>query len=452
MQKNNNRHHFTIQFVCFMAILLMVLLQGFTNVVKMKPLEGFTGGVKKEHLNLKTYLNGSYQDYLTRYAKQNTGFREFFIRSYNQLAYSCFDKITNNNIVKGYNNELYMTMYLNDITGKQLLKYFNSVEEAKAEAEKNVEATLGLIDTLEQHGTKFFFVFCPSKTAVYPEYMPKTYQDQIADFQLEEYYIELFKEKGIPHIDFYHYFQQIKDQFPYPLYTKTGTHWAESILPFVCDSIYRKIEEVAGYDMPSIDIQDMNITTEYSAQDGELEGMLNLLFPLQKPAVPQPIFTLKDTVGKDRPNLLVVGDSYFVQMRRNCFREAFNNWDHWAYNKDIYSSRPYYNGKHMSQIFDANEVLEDTDIVIAMFTTAYLPNYMCGFVPFALQQLRDGGYSDEEAIANIIKDIWSTPEWYQAVAQEAQQRNITIEEAVTKNAQYTFQVRKQKRQEMKKQY
>ena len=445
----NKKPCFTIPFVCFLAMLTIIMIQGITNVVKMRPLDGFTQGVRKEKLSLKTYLDGTYQAYLTRMAKQHTGFREFFIRSYNQMAYSCFDKITNNNIVKGYNDELYMTMYLNDITGKKLIEIYGSVDNAKVEAEKNVEATLTLIDTLRQHGTEFIFVFCPSKTGVYPEFMPKEYQEQIADFQLVEYYIELFKEKGIPHIDFYHYFQQIKDEFPYPLYTKTGTHWAESTLPFVCDSIFRKIEEVTGYQMPSIEIQGLNITNEYSIQDGELEGMLNLLFPLRKPAVPKPVFALKDTVGKDRPNLLVVGDSYYVQMRRNCFSKAFNNWDHWAYNKDLYSSRPYYNGKHMNQIFDANEVIEDADIVIAMFTTAYLTrSYMCGFIPFALQQLQNGGNNDEEAIALIIQDIKNTPEWYQSVAKQAEQHGITIEESLRNNAEYLLQARKQAKQEM----
>ena len=446
MKKNR---YFLLQFLGILIVLGAISLQSFTHVVKMRPLDGFTSGTKQEKLTFKTVYNGTYQNYLTRYAKQNTGFREFFIRAYNQVAYSCFNKINNNHVIEGYNNELYLGMYLNDVTGKTLVRDLGTVENAKAVAEKNVEETLRLIDTLRQHGTEFFFVFCPSKTAVYPEYMPKEYQDQIADFQLEEYYIQLFKDKNIPHIDFYHYFQQIKNESPYPLYTKTGTHWAESIVPFICDSIFRKIEEVAGYSMPSVEVQDLNITTDYSIHDDELEAMLNLLFPLKKPAVPRPIFTLKDTVGKDRPNLLIIGDSYFVQMRKSDFVKAFNNWDHWAYNQDIYSSRPYYHGKHMNMIFDANVVLEDTDIVIAMFTTAYMTNYMCGFIPFALQQLENGGTNDIDALNNIIKDIMNTPEWYQAVVKQGVERGQTPEEAVYNNAAYTLQVRKQKRQALK---
>lgn len=442
--------HFLFQFFSILVFLAAILLQSFTHMVKTRPLDGFTDEVEKDTLTVATYLDGSYQNFLTEYAKQNTGFREFFIRTYNQTMYSCFDKITNNNIVKGRNNELYMTMYLNDVTGKDVLKVFGGVEEAKAEAEKNVEATLELIEVLRQHNTKFLFVFCPSKTAVYPEYMPQKYRNQIADFQLEEYYIELFKEKGIPHIDFYHYFQQIKDEFPYPLYTKTGTHWAESTMPMVCDSIYRKIEEITGCHLPSIEVQDLNICTDYSIIDGELEANLNLLFPLQKPAVPNPVFTLKDTVGKDRINLLVTGDSYFNQLRRSSFVNAFNKWDYWLYNKTIHSSQPFYNGKNMDMVFDANEVIEEADIVITMFTTAFMTDYMCGFIPFAEQQLQNNGYSDEEAVAMIIQNIKKNPDWYQKVVEQAEQHNITVEENLRNNAVYVLQNMKKAKQEMAK--
>ena len=56
-------------------------------------------------LTFKTYYDGSFQDYMTEHAKRNTGFREFFIRCYNQMAYSCFGKTTNDNIVEGRNHE-----------------------------------------------------------------------------------------------------------------------------------------------------------------------------------------------------------------------------------------------------------------------------------------------------------------------------------------------------------
>ena len=140
------------------------MLQGFTKTVKLKKLNGYTDKLQAVQLNFKTYLDGSYQDYLTEYAKQHTGFREFFIRNYNQVCYSCFNCITNKNVKKGYNQELYLKMYLEEITGERLLSYYPDIETAKADARANVEATLTLIDTLRQHGSDFLFVFAPCST------------------------------------------------------------------------------------------------------------------------------------------------------------------------------------------------------------------------------------------------------------------------------------------------
>ncbi|MCR5657955.1 MAG: hypothetical protein K6G25_01360 [Bacteroidales bacterium] len=453
MKKNNNMNKkpcFLIPFIVILTLLTAIMLQSFFPIVTIKPLNGFTKEAKLLPLTRKSFLDGSYQENLTQYAKQHTGFREFFIRSYNQLSYSVFDKITNNAIIKGENSELYLIDYVNVAIGKHLVRDYGTVEKAKADAEKNVEATLAFIDTLHQHGTDFLFVFCPSKPAVYPEYMPKAYRNQISDFQLEEYYIQLFKEKGIPHIDFYHYFQDLKDTFPYPLYAKPGTHWAESTTPYICDSILRKIEEVTGHAMPSVTIDDLNLTTDYTRQDGELEANLNLLFPLPKPALPKPVFHLDDTVGKVKPNLLVIGDSYFVQLKRSPFSQAFNELDFWMYNKTMYSTRPYYNGKQMSMVFDANEILEEADLVVAMVTSIHQSPYLFNFIPFAEDLFIKQGNSDAESIAIIIQNIKSNTEWYQKIAAQAESRGITVEENLRINAEYVLESSKQKKAELSK--
>ena len=435
--------HFHIQFTITLALLLLVLIQGLTHVFSMKPLNGFTEELKEESLSFETYYNGTYQNFLTKYAKENTGFREFFIRNYNQVLYSCFNKITNNTIVKGSNGELFLTMYLNEITGKQLIRDFGEVESAKADARKNVEATQALIDTLHNHGTEFLFVFCPTKTAVYPEHMPRYFQNHIAEFSLEEYYIELFKEYGIPHIDFLNYFKTIKDTVAYPLYARTGTHWAQWTMPFVADSILRKLESITGYELPHIQILDENLTTDYTSQDAELMANMNLLLPFSTPSLPRPEFTLTDTIGKDRPNLLVVADSYFYTLRQTSFTKAFNHWDYWVYNREVQSSRQCYDGKLLKWVFDALDVIEEADVVMALFTAPMLYDYMFGFPSYAQELFDHGPVSDEEAIQNIIQRIYSLPEWYQAIEQQAIDRDITLEENLRNNAEYLLYTHKQ---------
>ena len=441
--------HFIIQFACISVALAAILLQSFTHIVKMKPLKGFDKEAPTPiALNFKTYYNGTYQDYLTEHAKRNTGFREFFIRNYNQLIYTCFRKSTNLHVKEGRQHELYLKMYLNEVTGQTLKKEYSSVEEAMADAQNNVKETLRLIDTLQRHDTKFLFIFAPSKTGVYPENMPKYYREHIADFSLEEYYIELFKENNIPHIDFLNYFRSIKDDAPYPLYTRTGTHWAEWTIPFVADSILRKLESVTDYTLPGIQVVDENLTTDYSVQDRELEISMNLLFPLNKPALPRPVFTLTNTENANHPNLLVVGDSYFVQLKESSFVDAFHQWDYWMYNKDSYSSRPYYEGKQLKWMFDADEVLEDADIVLAVFTNAFIYDFMGGFTQSAQDLLEKGTMGEQEVLLKIMEMIKADAKWYQAIVQQAQERGISVEENLQRNAKYVMDNNKRKKEQM----
>jgi hypothetical protein len=443
----NKKPHFIIQFVCISAVLAAILLQSFTHIVKMNPLKGFD---KEEQspveLSFKTYYDGSYQDYLTEHAKRNTGFREFFIRNYNQVAYSCFNKITNKNIVKGRDQELYLKMYLNEATGVTFKQHFADVDEAKAEARKNVEETLRLIDTLHQHGKAFLFVFAPTKPAVYPDKLPSYYKNHLTDFSLEEYYIQLFKENHIPHIDFYHYFQDIKDTFPYPLYPRTGTHWSEATIPYVADSVLKKLAEITGYKLPSVHYIDDNLSTDYSVQDGELEASMNLLFPLNKPAIPRPVFELTDTVGTDKPNLLVVADSYFTQLRNSTFIEAFDAWEFWVYNRDVQSSNPQHQWKQLDQLLDADKVLDNADIVMAVFTAPMYYTYMFGFPQTAQNLFQNGEISEGAKLQAVIQMIKDNEDWMKAVEKQAEERGLTVEQNLRRNAIYVLEKKKQKGQ------
>lgn len=440
---NKPRHHI-IQFACIMALLAFIVLQGFTGVVKVRPLSPYTSNivVEKQDLTFKTYWDGSYQEYLAQQARKSTGFREFFSRCHNQVAYTCFGKIANPNVVEGKHHEFFLKGNIEDVMGKLLVRNYGTVDNAKVEAQKNVQATLRLMDTLRQHGTQFLFVFCPTKPAVYPEYLPEGYSDSLSDFTLAEYYIKLFKENDIPHIDFYTYFKTLKDTFPYPLYTRLGSHWSEATIPFVADSILRKLEAMTGYRLPDIEVIDPNLSRNYSNQDGELETSIDLLLPMCKPKVSRPVFALRDTIGKDRPNLLVVGDGYFTPLQGSCFVEAFNRWDFWLYNQTSISSRPELNWKYLNQLYGTAETLKQADIVMALYTSNYLLNYMSGFTQSAQELYANGGTLEQEAIRALMEAIKKDPEWFGAIQQQAKERGISVEENLRQNAAYIYQNQK----------
>ena len=439
------KKHFLIQFICILTVLTAILLQGFTHVVKMKPLSGYVPNEQPVKLSFKTYYDGTFQNYLTDHAKRNSGFREICIRSYNQCLFTLFSKSTNDNIIQGKQKEMYLKMYLDEVTGKNFKSVYESREAFEAQAQRDVEKTLVLIDSLRNHGTAFLFVEAPSKTWVYPEYMPQDYVDSIMPFCIQDYYTQLFKENDIPHIDFLSYFKSLKGQTEYPLYTRYGTHWAESTIPFVADSVLTKIGSLIGQEMPHIVCVDENPSTHYSKQDGEIENLMNLLLPIRKPAVPQPIMALSDTTLR-KPNILAIADSYFIQLHESCFADAFDRCEYWKYNDEVITKKIEFLGK-VAYYPDVYKVIDEVDLVLVITTSVHGYNYMFGFCETAQKAFQERDAEGmEKQIQGVIQRIMSTPEWLESVKQQAVERGVDLDEMLRLNAIYAIETDRQKQQ------
>ena len=189
------KRFFIVQTTIIAVVFALILAQGFTHFIPMRPLGGFTGKAEPVELTFANYYDGTYQEYLNKKTKESGGFREFFIRSYNQMLYSGFNIVTNENVVEGLNREYYLLWYLRESKGDLLRTVFPTVDSAKIVARKNVEKTLVMVDSLKNHGAEFLFVFAPTKPAVYPEFMPDGYRDSIFLHKLINYIYQNFLHK-----------------------------------------------------------------------------------------------------------------------------------------------------------------------------------------------------------------------------------------------------------------
>ena len=81
-------------------------------------------------------------------------------------------------------------------------------------------------------------------------------------------------------------------------------------------------------------------------------------------------------------------------------------------------------------------MLEEADIVMAMFTSNYLFDYMCGFIETAQDLFQKGITTEQEALERIMQHIKDNPEWMKAIEQQAKERGITTEENLRLNAIY----------------
>lgn len=428
-------------FLLFMGILLLPVILQVTHIPPIRKLAGYTEPIEKVKPTAANIIDGSYQQYLDTYAAANFGGRAFYVRCYNQFLYSAFHKTTNDNIIIGKDGEMFLKQYTDDVSGITLREKFGTADSAKLTARQNVIKTLELIDSLKAHNIAFLVVLAPSKTAIYPEWLP----DSICpdNFCLSKEYAALFQEYNIPHIDFLPIFNSLKTSEKYPLYTKYGTHWSQGTMPFVANTLLRSMEGLLHRSLPNIQLIDSNITRKYSNPDKELESLCNLLLPLHHPKMPWPKYTLCDIPRNyQKPNLLVVADSYFTLLEESPFTEAFDNVDYWKYNETSISKIP----ERQNQIAYINryEAITDADVVMVMFTTMFAYDYLFGFVETALNTFEEGDVYDgskyvEEQINHIIERIKSDPQWLKMVEQQAKKEKITLDEALRNNAKYVYE-------------
>ena len=429
---------YTVLFVLIMVTLCLPLVQHVTGLFNMKPLEGFTAPVEPVKLNVKSFRDGTYQAYAQRYLQQHFGFRNLYIRSYNQLMYSCFRQTTNNNIVMGENGEFYLKQYTDVYTGKKLRETYGSEDSARAAMRHNVEETCRMIDSLRRFGTDVIVVLAPSKPLIYPEYLPKEIRQAHCPFSIQEEYAELYAQAGVEHIDFVPLFRRLKQESPYPVYTRFGTHWSYATMPFVADTILQKIAAVKHYPMPHVVDVDSNFSYRYKGSDRELEGQLNLLFPLPHDRLPMPTYNLQAGSEFRKPNLLVVGDSYFTQLNNTDFIKAFNRVDYWKYNDEAISSVPERNGT--VPYVNRYEIITQADVILLVFTDMHAYDYLFGFLRTVERTLADGpDHNPQEAIRMIVETIKASPEWYENVRKQAEEKHISLEQCLRDNAQWVYE-------------
>ena len=151
---------------------------------------------------------------------------------------------------------------------------------------------------------------------------------------------------------------------------------------------------------------------------------------------------MTDTIGKEKPNLLAIADSYFVAFEKCAFLKAFNSWCYFKYNEDIVSSEKKYNWKKVKYFPDTYQILEDADIVMAVFTAPMLYTYMFDFPQTAFDLYAHQQLNTEERIQLKMEAIRDNAEWYEAIVKQAKERGLTVEENLRRNAVYVIEKEK----------
>lgn len=410
--------------VALIAVILFIpLLQFKLEVFETEPLQGDITIAQKPEFKKEDYWELKWQENYNQYLNDNFGFRAWFVRLVNQVRYSLFNTTKAPGVVIGKEGELFIESYIDDYIGKNFI--------GTKKINQNVTKIKQLQDSLKARGIDLLVVFAPGKASYYPELIPDTYLRKKKDSTNYSVYADLFHKNKVNFIDFNKWFCDNKSKFKHPVYPKYGTHWNHYGMTLALDSIIQYIDITRKVNLPDFDYSVVNYNTNLKGNDYDVGVLMNLLYPIEKDANPYPVYKIKGGKGYTRPDVLVVGDSYWwCMVGDNLPIKFFREDEYWFYNKDQYIHNEK---RNPVKELNLSASLARRDVIILMATEATFYMFPYGFADNAWTlYCADNSKRRNE----IITDIKRNSEWLASIEKKAKDNGFTTDKQLMLDAEY----------------
>lgn len=339
MKKRDN-FIYALLFGLLMAFLFAFAIQEHLKPFKMKPLEGVFEPTKVPDLNLKNYVSGQWQANLESHIAENFGFREPIIRLYNQYVYDFYKKTYSFEITIGKDGWLYQKDGVRQYYGLMAERRGLDNDEFQSILDDQIDALVKVRAILQEYDVELMTFTLPVKCYVYPEHLClQRYGDTM--FNAGTYYAEQMEIRGFPNIHMTPWFRNIRDDYPFPLFYPTGSHWTAGAV-IATDSLARYMGALKGKHLASIHMgEPYEIPAdEVGPRDRDLALLLNTM---REPSPHYSLFEIPVSIEADSntyyPNVLFSGTSYYWRMTaRVPFRKLFNSRDFMYYGRNFWTN------------------------------------------------------------------------------------------------------------------
>lgn len=413
----------------FLAVIIALVL--FVPMVQMKlklkdhqTLEGGITIAQKPEFKKENYWNLTWQEEFGKYINDNFGFRTWYVKLINQLRYSIFNYSKAPGVVVGKDGELFIESYIDDYIGKNFL--------GNSKIQETVSKIKTLQDSLSTRGKDLIVIFTPGKASFYPELIPDYYLSKKKDSTNYSIYAKALQNQKVNFIDLNKWFFENKNNFKHNVYPKYGTHWNHFGMTVALDSIIKYIEHKRNINIPDLTYNTINYNSKLKGNDFDIGVLMNLITPIQKDANPYPIYKIKDGEGYTKPDVLVVGDSYWwCMVGENLPKQFFREDEYWFYNKDVV----FQNNQQKDKVKELNlsSSLAQRDVVLLMATEATFYMFPYGFVDNAYKLYCNDNSKRLNEIKTNIKD---NNDWYNSLLKKAEENKVSIDKQVQLDAEY----------------
>jgi hypothetical protein len=409
-------------FLLFLVILLLPVLQDTYQPVKEEKLHGFFILNEKPDLKKFTWhrwFDGSFQDHYSKGTEDHIDFRNSLFRLHNQYDYSLFGITHALGFINGKNDYLFEEDYIYEYTGKYFI--------GKNTIERKFKKLKDIQELLKAQNIILIPVIEPGKASFYPEYIPDHYNPKKRTQSNHDYFLELFQTLKI---------LQLKKSSPYPLFPKYGMHWSLYGVAIATDTLIKFIAKDHPGKIPSMKVGDIELSDSLRYTDNDIGNMLNLIFPLPKVQAAYPQLHFENDPEKKKLSVLVIADSYYLNIVNGIADKIFGKEEFWYYNSKVYPAinddeNPVYIDKS-----DLKKKLSEFDVILLMTSEI---NMHCGYWNFieevyqALhpEYLESHVYERENLIRNHR-------EWFRFMVGKARKQGVTLEEMIRIDAEYSF--------------
>lgn len=393
------------------------------NMFETEQLQGDITIASKPEFKKEDYWSLKWQEDYTKYINDNFGFRSILIRLINQIRYSVFNTTSAPGVVIGKQGELFIESYINDYIGRNYI--------GKNKIQENVSKIKKVQDSLKARGIDLLVIFAPGKASFYPELIPNSYLRKKKDSTNYLCYSDLLTESQVNFIDFNKWFYKNKTKFKHPVYPKYGTHWNHYGMSVALDSIVKYIEIKRGINLPDFDYSLINYNTNLKGNDFDIGVLMNLIEPIEKDPNPYPVYKFKKGEGFSKPDVLVIGDSYWwCPVGDDLPVKFFREDEYWFYNNDqlIHNEKR----KKVKELnFSAS--LAQRQVILLMATEATFYMFPYGFI--------DNAYTlfckdNSKRLNEIIDKIKKNTEWNNSIVKKAEENKVSPEKQFMLDAEY----------------
>ncbi len=358
--------------VIFFAVLLSPFLQQNLQVFHSGMLYGFYPNAPDTRFSFAKWWSGTYRDEKSKYLNDNVGFRPDMVRLNNQVNYSLCGAIHTGRIVEGLDQYLYVSVYTDGYYGRDFIGYDSIIHQ--------LTKLKAIQDTLQRLGKTLILAYSPSKEFVYPEYIPLYLRSPARTVTNFDAMIHTGDSLGINQVDFNSWFCAMKNKTSEAIYARQGIHWTIYGSYLAADSLARAIERLRNIHMPHPVWTKTEHSTTPKWGDNDVAQTLNLIFPITTEVFTYPQVTYPLDKSMVKPNVIYIGDSFFMAWIAQGEMDNMNNeWQLWYYCKGVMNSSHRENGITMEG-YDWTGALKSADCIVIMYTTGNLPELGDGFI------------------------------------------------------------------------